>query len=122
MDKKPEVSLSIRLQLDDQKPVNNLPVNGEAPMMETMESLPKLHPVWSGSDHMNLLEFTSDKEVQSKSKWDDFDQDREKGFDFSMAGLLGEDDLFETRTQLQINQFSPLQDMFLFPSRNPEFF
>jgi|UniRef100_A0A2N9ECK1 hypothetical protein len=83
--------------------------------MDTSESVPRLHTDSSCSEHVLSPEVTWEKEVQSEPKWNE--NEMENAFDkldylqFNyMDGLA--DDLFAPQIQFQMDQLSPLQDIF----------
>jgi len=83
--------------------------------MDTSESVPRLHTDSSCSEHVLSPEVTWEKEVQSEPKWNE--NEMENAFDkldylqFNyMDGLA--DDLFTPQIQFQMDQLSPLQDIF----------
>ena len=83
--------------------------------MDTSESVPRLHTDSSCSEHVLSPEVTWEKEVQSEPKWNG--NEMENAFDkldylqFNyMDGLA--DDPFAPQIQFQMDQLSPLQDIF----------
>ncbi|GMY12561.1 NAC domain-containing protein 2-like [Fagus crenata] len=83
--------------------------------MDTSESVPRLHTDSSSSEHVLSPEVTWEKEVQSEPKWNE--NEMENAFDkldylqFNyMDGLA--DDPFAPQIQFQMDQLSPLQDIF----------
>jgi hypothetical protein len=69
-------------------------------------------------------DITCDREVQSEPKWNEFGiQLDDDAFDFQFNYLENalsfdyDDDPFGTNDQYQINQLSPLQDMFMFQQK-----
>ncbi|XP_061360029.1 NAC domain-containing protein 2-like isoform X3 [Gastrolobium bilobum] len=91
--------------------------------MDTSDSVPRLHTDSSCSEHVVSPDVTCDREVQSEPKWNELElQLDDTLFDFQFNYLddnnLSVDDPFGTQAQAQaqyqINQLSPLQDMFMF--------
>lgn len=86
--------------------------------MDTSESFPRLHTDSSSSDHVLSPEVTCEKEVQSEAKWNDLDAafDRLDYFQLGnfMDGFAPADDPFAPQVQYQMDQLSPLQDMFMY--------
>ncbi|WCJ37759.1 NAC domain-containing protein 2 [Euphorbia peplus] len=84
--------------------------DGEMLHMETTsDSIPRLHTDYSScSEHvLSPSEITCDKEVQSEPKWN-------QAFDFGF-----EDDPFGSQIEFQMDQLSPLQDMFMYLQNHP---
>ena len=83
-----------------------------AHMDTTSDSMPRLHTDSSCSEHVLSPEFTCEKEVQSEPAWN---QLYSNAFDFGL-GYVDEfqDDPFASQVQFQMDQLSPLQDMFMF--------
>lgn len=86
--------------------------------MDTSDSVPRWHTDSSCSEHVVSPDVTCEREVQSEAKWneqlglglgDAFDFE----FNFMDDNLTG-DDPFAPPVQYQMNQLSPLQDMFMF--------
>ncbi|KAJ1391512.1 NAC domain [Sesbania bispinosa] len=88
--------------------------------MDTSDSVPRLHTDSSSSGHVVSPDVTCDKEVQSEAKWNELELDN--AFDFQFNYLdnnlsVDVDDPFGTQVQYQMNQLSPLQDMFMYLQR-----
>nr|ANP22366.1 NACsa [Medicago sativa subsp. falcata]ASL68500.1 S-acylated NAC transcription factor [Medicago sativa subsp. falcata] len=90
---------------------------------DTSDSVPKLHTDSSSSGgHVVSPDITCDREVQSEPKWNDLGIQLDDAFDFQLNYLENalsfdiDDDPFGTN-QYQINQLSPLQDMFMYPQK-----
>lgn len=88
--------------------------------MDTSDSVPRLHTDSSSSGHVVSPDVTCDKEVQSEAKWNELELDN--AFDFQFNYLdnnlsVDVDDPFGTQVQYQMNQLSPLQDMFMYIQR-----
>jgi len=91
--------------------------------MDTSDSVPKLHTDSSSSGgHVVSPDVTCDREVQSEPKWNDLGIQLDDAFDFQLNYLENalsfdiDDDPFGTN-QYQINQLSPLQDIFMYPQK-----
>ncbi|KAJ7945130.1 NAC domain protein [Quillaja saponaria] len=82
--------------------------------MDMSDSIPKLHTDSSSSEHVLSPEVTCDREVQSAPTWNE-PEDAFFDFDFQFNYLDNNlsDDLFAPQVQYQVNQLSPLQDMFM---------
>ncbi|XP_057420113.1 NAC domain-containing protein 2-like [Lotus japonicus] len=81
--------------------------------MEASDSVPRLHTDSSGSEHAASPDVTCDKEVQSEPQWNnelEFKLD-DGTFDFQFSFL---DDNNMSVDEYQLNQLSPLQDMFMY--------
>ncbi|KAJ6353744.1 hypothetical protein OIU76_002713 [Salix suchowensis] len=85
--------------------------------MDTSESAPRLHTDSSCSEHVLSPEFTCEKEVQSQQKlWND-ELDNALDFNFNYIDDGFQDDPFASQVQFQMDQLSPLQDMFMYSQR-----
>ncbi|KAJ6378070.1 hypothetical protein OIU78_028325 [Salix suchowensis] len=81
--------------------------------MDTSDSIPRLNTDSSSSEHVLSPEFTCDKEVQSQQKWNEqLDNAFDFNFDYADDGF--QDDPFASQIQFQMDQLSPLQDMFMY--------
>ncbi|GAV74174.1 NAM domain-containing protein, partial [Cephalotus follicularis] len=93
-------------------------VNNDLLQMDTSDSMPRLHTDSSSSEHVVSPEVTCEKEVQSEPKWINNELDStDCAFDFQFNFMDGfQDDPFATQVdyQIQMDQLSPLQDMFTF--------
>ncbi|XP_022774837.1 NAC domain-containing protein 2-like [Durio zibethinus] len=119
-------------EMEDQKP--NILLNGQnkttalsqqqqpssmymmSDLLETdaSDSVPRLHADSSSSEHVLSPEITCEKEVQSEPKWNELSN----GVDFQFNYMDGfQDDLFASQFQFQMDQLSPLQDMFMFQQK-----
>ncbi|KAK4256830.1 hypothetical protein QN277_006503 [Acacia crassicarpa] len=104
------------------KPEINM-VGGHQLYTDTSESVPRLHTDSSCSDHVASPDGTCcDKEVQSEAKWNELALGlRDDAFDFELnnymdnmnSNFMGYD-AFAPQAQYQMNQLSPLQDMFMY--------
>jgi hypothetical protein len=83
--------------------------NNDLSHMDTSDSIPMLH-MDSSSDHALSPEMACEKEVQSDPKWNDIDNAFNNIQQFSYM------DGFQNDSQVQLNneEFSTLQDMFMF--------
>ncbi|KAK6939900.1 NAC domain [Dillenia turbinata] len=78
---------------------------------DTSDSVPRLHPDSSCSEHVVSPEFTCEKEVQSEPKWTEW----EKALDFPFNYMDATVDNSPFSSQFQSNsQLSPLQDIFMY--------
>nr|WLK83176.1 NAC protein 2 [Casuarina equisetifolia] len=77
--------------------------------VDTSESVPRMHPDSSCSEHM-LSEVTWEREVQSEPKWNDLENALDY-FQFNYMDGLG-DDPFAPQPQFQMDQLYPFQDIF----------
>ncbi|EOX92686.1 hypothetical protein QUC31_003762 [Theobroma cacao] len=115
-------------EMEDQKP--NILMNGQymttlsqqPSLMSTMmndllptddgsDSVPRLHTDSSSSGQVLSPETTCEKEVQSEPKWNELSSALDFQFNY-MDGF--QDDPFASQVQYQMDQLSPLQDMFAF--------
>lgn len=86
-------------------------MNNDLLHMDTSDSIPRLHTDSSCSEQVLSPEVTCEKEVQSEPKWNELDN----AFDFNFNYMDGfQDDPFASQVQYQMEQLSPLQDMFMF--------
>ncbi len=84
--------------------------------MDTSDSMPRLHTDSSCSEHVVSPDVTCDKEVQSEPKWNELELGASFDFQFNFMDNdmnLPPDDPFAP--QYQMNQFFPLQDIFMKP-------
>ncbi|KAJ4838182.1 hypothetical protein Tsubulata_032523 [Turnera subulata] len=115
-DQKPNI---LMMSAGGQNEMSLLPRKGGSPLatsshMETSESMPRLHTDSSCSEHVLSPEVTYEKEVQSHPKWS-YEQMNNNGFDFNFSYADGfQDDPFASQVQYQMDQLSPLQDMFMY--------
>ncbi|KAK7350919.1 hypothetical protein VNO77_09976 [Canavalia gladiata] len=82
--------------------------------MDTSDSVPRLHTDSSCSEHVVSPDV---KEVQSDPRWNDLELQLDNAFDFQFNYLdnnISIDDPFGAQVQYQMNQLSPLQDMFMY--------
>ncbi|KAG6773487.1 hypothetical protein POTOM_020765 [Populus tomentosa] len=85
--------------------------------MDTSDSTPRLHTDSSCSEHVLSPELTCEKEVQSQPKpWND-QLDSAFDFNFNYIDDGFQDDPFASQVQFQMDQLSPLQDMFMYLQR-----
>lgn len=100
-------------EIDERKPKIMVPtktmITDDQLNMDTSDSVPRLHTDSSCSEHVVSPEFTCEREVQSEAKWSELDN--YFGFNY-MDGFS--DDPFGPQLQFQMDQFSPLQDMFTY--------
>ncbi|KAK9996952.1 hypothetical protein SO802_021638 [Lithocarpus litseifolius] len=82
--------------------------------MDTSDSVPVLHTDTSCSEQVVSPEVTWEKEVQSEPKWNDNDID--DVFDYFQYNYMDSfaEDPFAPQVQYQMDQLSPLQDMFMY--------
>ncbi|KAJ6419369.1 hypothetical protein OIU84_029474 [Salix udensis] len=81
--------------------------------MDTSDSIPRLNTDSSSSEHVLSPEVTCDKEVQSQQKWNE-QLDNAFDFNFNYGDDGFQDDPFASQIQFQMDQLSPLQDMFMY--------
>ncbi|XVF61088.1 hypothetical protein PTKIN_Ptkin08bG0101300 [Pterospermum kingtungense] len=106
-------------EMEDQKPnillnaQNMTPPSQQQSMMndlletEASDSVPRLHTNSSSSEHVVSPEITYEKEVQSEPRWNELSNALDFQFNY-MDGF--QDDPFP----FQMDQLSPLQDMFMY--------
>ncbi|XP_041004792.1 NAC domain-containing protein 2-like [Juglans microcarpa x Juglans regia] len=91
-------------------------ITGDQLHMDTSESVPRLHTDTSSSEQVVSPDVTSwEKEVQSEAKWEEI-QNAFNLFDsFQCYNYMDgfAEDPFASQVQYQMNQISPLQDMFM---------
>ncbi|KAK9266224.1 hypothetical protein L1049_012428 [Liquidambar formosana] len=73
--------------------------------------MPRLHTDSSCSEHVVSPDFMCDREVQSEPKWPDLQMAFDSQLNYMDNFLV---DPFDPQAQFQDDQFSPLQDMFMF--------
>ncbi|KAF7834118.1 NAC domain-containing protein 2-like [Senna tora] len=93
--------------------------NNDQLYMDTSESVPRLHTESSSSEeHVVSPDVTWEREVQSEPKWNELELgvgDGGFGFEFNYNIMEGMgDDPFAPEVQYQMNELSPLQDMFMY--------
>jgi hypothetical protein len=81
--------------------------------MDTSDSIPRLNTDSSSSEHVLSPEVTCEKEVQSQPKWND-QLDNAFDFNFNYIDDGFQDYPFASQDQFQLDQLSPLQDMFMY--------
>ncbi|PON61827.1 NAC domain containing protein [Parasponia andersonii] len=107
-------------EIEDRKPhiIASAFPNDHHLYMDTSDSVPKLHTDSSCSEHVLSPEVTCEREVQSEPKWNNNTYDDgglENAFDFNFNYMDGfSEDPFGSQFQYQMDQLSPLQDMFSF--------
>jgi len=90
--------------------------------MDTSDSTPRLHTDSSCSEQVLSPELTCEREVQSQPKsWND-QLDSAFDFNFNYIDDGFQDDPFASQVQFQMDQLSPLQDMFMYLQRPLWFF
>lgn len=108
-EQKPDIKLSAQnmTMYPQQSPMNN-----DLLHMDTSDSLPRLHTESSCSEHvLSSPEITYDKEVQSEAKWNELENVFDD-FEFNYLDSF-QDNPFGSQVQYQMEQLSPLQDMFM---------
>lgn len=108
-EQKPDIKLSAQnmTMYPQQSPMNN-----DLLHMDTSDSLPRLHTESSCSEHVSSSpEITYDKEVQSEAKWNELENVFDD-FEFNYLDSF-QDNPFGSQVQYQMEQLSPLQDMFM---------
>ncbi|KAK8653478.1 hypothetical protein V6N13_127474 [Hibiscus sabdariffa] len=90
-------------------------MNDDHIQTDASDSVPRLHTDSSSSGQVLSPEVTWEKEVQSQPKWNEL-QLSNNGFDFGFSYMDGgfQDDPFASQVQYQMEQLSPLQDMFMY--------
>ncbi|KAL4366519.1 hypothetical protein GQ457_05G009160 [Hibiscus cannabinus] len=90
-------------------------MNDDHIQTDASDSVPRLHTDTSSSGQVLSPEVTWEKEVQSQPKWNEL-QLSNNGFDFGFSYMDGgfQDDPFASQVQYQMEQLSPLQDMFMY--------
>ena len=80
--------------------------------MDTSDSVPRLHTDSSCSEHEASPEFPCEREVQSEPKWNELDS----AFNYLEFNYMDgfSDDPFAPQLQYQVDQLSPLPDMFTY--------
>ncbi|XP_010268987.1 PREDICTED: NAC domain-containing protein 2-like [Nelumbo nucifera] len=112
-DQKPE-TISYRRDILEQRPATvTAPPMNDMMYFDTSDSIPKLHPDSSCSEHVVSPEFTCEREVQSQPKWKDYE--KPLGFQFNYMDAIGgaADNPFALLNH-QSNELNPLQDMFMY--------
>ncbi|KAJ7957065.1 putative NAC domain-containing protein [Quillaja saponaria] len=112
-EKKPDIKLYGQQNMVPQQ-IQTMFSNDQLYMDMMSDSVPKLHTDSSClSEHVLSPEVTCDKEVQSEPKCNELEL--QDGFDFQFNYLDNNfiDDPFTSQVQYQVNQLSPLQDMFM---------
>ncbi|KAJ6740904.1 putative proteinC TRANSCRIPTION FACTOR 56 [Salix purpurea] len=105
-------------EMEDRKPdINEISgyQNGMSQVAAAaMTQFPRLNTDSSSSEHVLSPEVTCDKEVQSQQKWNEQLDNAAFDFNFDYADDGFQDDPFASQIQFQMDQLSPLQDMFMY--------
>ncbi|KAE8706800.1 NAC domain-containing protein 71 [Hibiscus syriacus] len=118
-DQKPNILMqgqnmtALSQQQQQQQPSSMSMMNGN--LIQTDDSVPRLHTDSSSSGQVLSPEVSWEKEVQSQPKWKEL-QLSNNGIDFGFNYMDGgfQDDPFASQVQYQMEQLSPLQDMFMY--------
>ncbi|XVF58857.1 hypothetical protein PTKIN_Ptkin07bG0099700 [Pterospermum kingtungense] len=107
-DQKPNILLNAHTQEKQQPSSMSMMQHTDA-----SDFVPRLHTDSSSSEHVLSPEITCEKEVQSEAKWNELSNNN--GLDFQFNFMDGfQDDPFASQVQFQMEQLSPLQDMFMY--------
>ncbi|XP_030551367.1 NAC domain-containing protein 2-like [Rhodamnia argentea] len=98
--------------LNPYTPPQHSPMTTDHMYMDSSESMPKLHPDSSASEHVVSPDLAHQKEVQSEEKWDDW----EKALDLQLGAMDNFLDDSFAQGQFQLDQVS-LQDMSMYLQR-----
>ncbi|XVE86456.1 hypothetical protein DITRI_Ditri18aG0035500 [Diplodiscus trichospermus] len=115
-DQKPNISLkgqymtAVLSQQQQQQP-SSISTMNDVLETDASDSIPRLHTDSSSSEQVLSPEITCEKEVQSEPKWNELSNSLDFQFNY-MDGF--QDDPFATQLQFQMDQLSPLQDMFMY--------
>jgi hypothetical protein len=82
--------------------------------MDTSDSVPRLHTDSSCSEHEASPEFTCEREVQSEPKWNNELDNAFNYLEFNYMDGFSDDPFAPQPPQFQMDQLSPLQDMFTY--------
>ncbi|XP_021274745.1 NAC domain-containing protein 2-like [Herrania umbratica] len=112
-DQKPNILMNGQniTTLSQQPSLMSTMMNDQPPTDDGSDSVPRLHTDSSSSEHVLSPEITCEKEVQSEPKWNELSSALDFQFNY-MDGF--QDDPFGSQVQYQMDQLSPLQDMFAF--------
>ncbi|KAI6699946.1 hypothetical protein NL676_014270 [Syzygium grande] len=107
METKPQIVMPAVLNPYTPPRYGHLPMTTDHMLMDSSESVPRLHADSSCSEHVVSPEMACEKGVQSDGKWNDWGKALDVQFG-SMDNFL--DDAF-AQGQFQLARFSPLRDM-----------
>ena len=112
-DQKPNILLNGQnmTALSQQQQPSSMSMMNDQLQMDASDSVPRLHTDSSSSEHVLSPEITCEKEVQSEPKWNELSNALDFQFNY-MDGF--QDDPFASQVQFQMDQLSPLQDMFMY--------
>ncbi|WRX07779.1 NAC domain - like 1 [Theobroma cacao] len=112
-DQKPTILMNGQYMttLSQQPSLMSTMMNDLLPTDDGSDSVPRLHTDSSSSGQVLSPETTCEKEVQSEPKWNELSSALDFQFNY-MDGF--QDDPFASQVQYQMDQLSPLQDMFAF--------
>ncbi|XP_007048529.2 PREDICTED: NAC domain-containing protein 2 [Theobroma cacao] len=112
-DQKPTILMNGQYMttLSQQPSLMSTMMNDLLPTDDGSDSVPRLHTDSSSSEQVLSPETTCEKEVQSEPKWNELSSALDFQFNY-MDGF--QDDPFASQVQYQMDQLSPLQDMFAF--------
>ncbi|KAE8709944.1 NAC102 protein [Hibiscus syriacus] len=101
-------------QQQQQQPSSMSMMHDDLRQTDASDSVPRLHTDSSSSGQVLSPEVAWEKEVQSQPKWKEL-QLSKNGIDFGFNYM--EDNPFASQVQYQMEQLSPLQDMFMYLQR-----
>ncbi|KAK6259188.1 hypothetical protein SCA6_013662 [Theobroma cacao] len=112
-DQKPTILMNGQYMttLSQQPSLMSTMMNDLLPTDDGSDSVPRLHTDSSSSGQVLSPETKCEKEVQSEPKWNELSSALDFQFNY-MDGF--QDDPFASQVQYQMDQLSPLQDMFAF--------
>ncbi|XWS44647.1 hypothetical protein CRYUN_Cryun15aG0066000 [Craigia yunnanensis] len=115
-DQKPNILLNGQnmTALSQRQQPSSMSMMNDLLQMDASDSVPRLHTDSSSSEHVLSPEITCEKEVQSEPKWNELSNALDFQFNY-MDGF--QDDPFASQVQFQMDQLSPLQDMFMYPHK-----
>lgn len=118
-DQKPD----IKMALPPKQPHPQPSMISDLLHMDTSESVPRLQTDSSSSEHVLSPEMTVDKEVQSEPKWNNILENGFNDFELNYMDNLNsfqmQDDPFAPQVEYQMEQLSPLQDIFMILQQKP---
>ncbi|XWS33113.1 hypothetical protein CRYUN_Cryun22dG0050600 [Craigia yunnanensis] len=114
-DQKPNILLNgqnmAALSQQQQQQPSSMSMMNDLLQTDASYSVPRLNTESSSSEHVLSPEIKCEKEVQSESKWNELSNAPDFQFNY-MDGF--QDDPFANQVQFQMDQLSPLQDMFMY--------
>ncbi|XP_022740811.1 NAC domain-containing protein 2-like [Durio zibethinus] len=97
-----------------QKQPSSVSIMNDLFQTDASDSVPRLHADSSSSEQVLSPEITCGKEVQSEPKWNELQPSNALDFQFNYMDDGFQDDPFASQAQYQMEQLSPLQDMFMY--------